>query len=218
MLAQHARLPRRLGTTRAGHDGRRRSSSGKRLCQFGFARRTQSRLPEHRRSFWPRQELANVRILSSWQRRLVDLADVSILVLCGPDERESAREIVRATDHPHVVSLADQSLSIGLSKACVRRSALLITTDSGPRHFAAAFGTPVITLFGPTHIAWTRTYHPHAWHILHKVPCGPCQRPVCPEGHHRCMRDLTPESVLRAALRSLAATETTVSGDQITAE
>ena len=83
----------------------------------------------------------------------------------GPDERESAREIVRAADHPHVVSLADQPLSIGLSKACVRRSALMITTDSGPRHFAAAFGTPVITLFGPTHIAWTRTYHPHAWHM-----------------------------------------------------
>ena len=72
----------------------------------------------------------------------------------------------------------------------MRRSALMITTDSGPRHFAAAFGTPVITLFGPTHIAWTRTYHPQAWHIIHKVPCGPCQRPVCPEGHHRCMRDL----------------------------
>ena len=83
----------------------------------------------------------------------------------------------------------------------MRRSALMITTDSGPRHFAAAFNTPVITLFGPTHIAWTRTYHPQAWHILHQVPCGPCQRPVCPEGHHRCMRDLSPETVFRAALR-----------------
>ena len=52
--------------------------------------------------------------------------------------------------------------SIGLTKACIRRSALLITTDSGPRHFAAAFRVPVLTLFGPTHIAWTRTYHPQA--------------------------------------------------------
>ncbi len=89
---------------------------------------------------------------------------MSVLVLCGPDEREPAREIVRAASHPRVVSLAEQPLAIGLTKACVRRSALLITTDSGPRHFAAAFNTPVITLFGPTHIAWTRTYHPHAWH------------------------------------------------------
>jgi heptosyltransferase-2 len=161
---------------------------------------------------WPTSHFAELA------RRLVDQAGVSILVLCGPGERESAREIVRATDDPRVVSLADQPLSIGLSKACVRRSALMITTDSGPRHFAAAFGVPVITLFGPTHIAWTRTHHPQAWHIIHKVPCGPCQRPVCPEGHHRCMRDLTPESVFRVAVRSLASTEKTVGAGRNTAE
>jgi heptosyltransferase-2 len=150
--------------------------------------------------------------------RLADLAGVSILVLCGPDEREPARAIVLAADHPRVVGMADQTLGIGLSKACVRRSALLITTDSGPRHFAAAFNTPVITLFGPTHIAWTRTYHPHAWHMLHRVPCGPCQQRVCPEGHHRCMRELAPESVLQVALRALAATDTNVLARHVSTE
>ena len=110
-------------------------------------------------------------------RRLAEQSGVSVLVLCGPDEREPARQIVAAAGHPRVAQPGRQQLGIGLTKACVRRSALLITTDSGPRHFAAAFDTPVITLFGPTHIAWTRTYHPRAWHILHRVPCGPCQRP-----------------------------------------
>ena len=85
----------------------------------------------------------------------------------------------------------------------MRRSALMITTDSGPRHFAAAFDVPVISLFGPTHIAWTRTYHPHAVHLFHPVPCGPCQKPVCPLGHHRCMTELTPDAVFRAAVRML---------------
>jgi heptosyltransferase II len=151
-------------------------------------------------------------------RRLADAADVSVLVLCGPGERESAREIVAAAGHRQVVSLADQPLAIGLTKACVRRASLLITTDSGPRHFAAAFLTPVITLFGPTHIAWTRTNHPQAWHILHRVPCGPCQRPVCPEGHHRCMRDLSPEAVFRVALRALEGTVRSVSEQVVLAE
>jgi heptosyltransferase II len=149
---------------------------------------------------WPTSHFAALA------RRLAGEAGVAVLVLCGPDERAPAREIVREARHPQVVSLADQSLGIGLTKACVRRSALLITTDSGPRHFAAAFNIPVITLYGPTHVSWTRTNHPHAWNVLHPVPCGPCQRPVCPEGHHRCMRDLTPESVYRVALRSLTAT------------
>lgn len=132
-------------------------------------------------------------------RRLAVECRVWVLVLCGPREREAAREIASRAGHDRIVSLADQEPGIGLTKACVRRSRLLITTDSGPRHFAAAFDTPVLTLFGPTHLAWTRTQHPRAWHLLRPVPCGPCQRPVCPEGHHRCMRELTPSSVFRVA-------------------
>ena len=139
-------------------------------------------------------------------RRLAEECGSWILVLCGPRERDAAREIAFRAGHPRVVSLADQELGIGLTKACVRRARLLITTDSGPRHFAAAFDTPVVTLFGPTHVAWTRTQHPRAWHVLRPVPCGPCQRPVCPEGHHRCMRELTPESVFRVAARVLERT------------
>ena len=89
------------------------------------------------------------------------------------------------------------------TKACIKRSALMITTDSGPRHFAAAFGVPVISLFGPTHIAWTRTNHPNAVHLSHPVPCGPCQKPTCALGHHRCMTELKPAAVYDVAARML---------------
>lgn len=146
---------------------------------------------------WPAAHFAELA------RRLAGETMSPIVVLCGPAERDEAREIVALAAHPRVVSLADQPLSLGLSKACVRRSRLLITTDSGPRHFAAAFGNPVITLFGPTHIAWTRTHHPRALHLYRPVPCGPCQRPTCGEGHHRCMRDITPENVMKAVRRML---------------
>ncbi len=147
---------------------------------------------------WPVSHFSNLA------RRLAEESNTRVLVVCGPSERDAAREIAQTAAHPMVVSLADQDLGIGLTKACVRRATLLITTDSGPRHFAAAFGTPVMTLFGPTHVAWTRTYHPHAWHLLHPVPCGPCQRPVCPEGHHDCMSKLSPASVFRVAQDILA--------------
>ncbi|HEY2157051.1 MAG TPA: lipopolysaccharide heptosyltransferase II [Isosphaeraceae bacterium] len=147
---------------------------------------------------WPEEHFATLA------RRLAVESSVDVLVLCGPAEREAARGIVAKAAHPRVVGLADQPLSLGLSKACVRRSALLVTTDSGPRHFAPAFDVPVLTLFGPTHIAWTRTNHPLSLHILNPVDCGPCQQPVCPERHHLCMRDLDPDSVLRAATKLLA--------------
>jgi heptosyltransferase-2 len=136
-------------------------------------------------------------------RQLVDRRGSGVLVLCGPAERELARSIAAQAGRSTVHSLADYVLSIGLSKACVRRADLLITTDSGPRHFAAAFDRPVVTLFGPTHIAWTETYHPKAIHLQKVVDCGPCQRRVCPLDH-RCMKLLTPAEVFSAATELLA--------------
>jgi heptosyltransferase-2 len=139
-------------------------------------------------------------------RDLVDQRGSGVLVLCGPGERELARQIVAGADRPGVHALADQPLSLGLTKACVRRADLLITTDSGPRHFAAAFDRPVVTLFGPTFIDWTETYYPRAVHLQQQVPCGPCQQRVCPLDH-RCMRQLLPAEVFRAAVELLQRSE-----------
>jgi lipopolysaccharide heptosyltransferase II len=146
---------------------------------------------------WPKEHFANLA------RRLAEEMGVAVLVVCGPSESAGAREIVARAGHPSVVCLADEPMSIGLTKACIRRSALLVTTDSGPRHFAAPFGVPALTLFGPTHIAWTRTHDPRSVHMLNPVPCGPCQRPICPLGHHKCMRELKTDDVFEAASRML---------------
>jgi heptosyltransferase-2 len=136
-------------------------------------------------------------------RRIATELDRQVLVLCGPSERLLAKQIVADAGHPGVCSLADEQLGIGLTKACVRRSRLLVTTDSGPRHFAAAFDVPTITLFGPTHIQWSENHHPLAVHIQLKLDCSPCQRRICPLGHHACMRNLAPEQVFRAVAEEL---------------
>ena len=141
---------------------------------------------------WPTEHFA---VLA---RELVDRRGSGVLVLCGPGEQDLARRIATGAGRPQVHSLADRPPSLGLTKACIRRADLLITTDSGPRHFAAAFDRPVVTLFGPTHIAWTETYHPKAVHLQRKVDCGPCQRRICPLDH-RCMKLLTPAEVFAAA-------------------
>ena len=140
---------------------------------------------------------------ASLAQELVDRRGSGILVVCGPAERPLARQIAALTRRPHVHTLADHPVSLGLTKACIRRADLLVTTDSGPRHFATAFDRPVITLFGPTHIAWTETYHPLGVHLQKKVDCGPCQRRTCPLDH-RCMKQLTPAEVFDAAQQLLA--------------
>jgi heptosyltransferase-2 len=147
---------------------------------------------------WPRESFAELA------RRIVDELGGTVLILCGPAERDEARWIAAAADRPEVVNLADESLSIGLTKAAVQASQLLVTTDSGPRHFAAAFGVPVVTLFGPTHIAWSETHFARATHLQIAVECGPCQQRECPLGHHRCMRDLSVDQVFAAVRHQLS--------------
>jgi heptosyltransferase-2 len=134
---------------------------------------------------------------------LVDWRACKVLVLCGPAERDLAREIATLAGRPSVHSISAEPLSLGLTKALVRRCSLLVTTDSGPRHFAAAFDRPVVTLFGPTHIAWTETYFAKATHLQKTVPCGPCQKRICATDH-ACMRLITPEEVFAEAGALLA--------------
>jgi heptosyltransferase-2 len=51
--------------------------------------------------------------------------------------------------------LPDHGITLGALKAVVKRASLMVTNDTGPRHIAAAFGVPVVSLFGPTDHRWT---------------------------------------------------------------
>jgi heptosyltransferase II len=146
---------------------------------------------------WPTENFADLA------RRIVDQLGRTVLVLCGPAERDEARQIVHQAARERVVSFADFSTSIGLTKAAVRAAELLVTTDSGPRHFAKPFGVPVVTLFGPTHPAWSETDDPNAIHLQVRVDCGPCQLRKCPLKHHRCMRDLSIDWAFDAMISQL---------------
>jgi heptosyltransferase-2 len=141
---------------------------------------------------------------SELAERVANQLGQTVLVVCGPSERRIAERIVAGANHPQVKSIAEAPLSIGLTKACIRRSRLLVSTDSGPRHFAAAFGVPVITLFGPTHIAWSENHFAQSIHLQEDVPCGPCQERVCPLRHHHCMRELTVDRVYATIAAQLA--------------
>lgn len=149
---------------------------------------------------WPVEHCAELA------RRLVDELDHDVLVLCGPSERDSAREVVRLAGRNRVVSLAEQPVSLGLSKACIRRCRLVISTDSGPRHLAAALGTPVVTIFGPTSPVWIANPTVTGVNVQRELDCVPCGRRICPLGHHRCMRELTAQNVLDAAASLLEQT------------
>lgn len=86
--------------------------------------------------------------------------------------------------------------------ACLYREAsLLVTTDSGPMHLAAAMGTPVVALFGPTDPSRTGPYGKGHTVIRMDLPCSPCFLKTCET--RQCMQGITVEDVFQAVRKKL---------------
>lgn len=79
--------------------------------------------------------------------------------------------------------------------ALYKRVALLITTDSGPMHLAAAVGTPVVAIFGPTSPARTGPYGTDHSVIQKGLSCVPCFLKHCETGN--CMNEISVEEVFQ---------------------
>jgi heptosyltransferase-2 len=82
----------------------------------------------------------------------------------------------------------------------MKRCDLLITLDSGPRHFAVAFDKPVVVLMGPTSPRYTNCNLEKTVLLrVENLDCVPCQLKKCPT-NHECMTRITPDMVLRATI------------------
>ena len=142
-------------------------------------------------------------------RRIVDELDHDVLVMCGPDERDTARAIVQGSKRERVRSMADQPMDLGTAKACIRRGRLMVSTDSGPRHVAAAFGLPVVTLFGPILPVWSENPTVKAVNLHLDLDCLGCRKRTCPLGHHKCMQELGVEMVFGEVARLIESDRST---------
>lgn len=143
--------------------------------------------------------------------RLIDEHGATVALSCGPNEVESVPHIANMMKRRPIV-LNDPPLTIGQLKAMIRRSDLLVTNDTGPRHFPVAFGLPVVTIFGSTDPRWTEANHPLERKCMISVECGPCMKRVCPLGHHDCMKGVTTDMVMRAAAELLKTREAAWAG------
>jgi lipopolysaccharide heptosyltransferase II len=135
------------------------------------------------------------------------------ILLIGAESDLAAIEATqRAMRHP-ALSLGGQ-LSLDELIFLLQRLDVLISGDTGPAHLAAAVGTPVVGLFGPSR---AQHYAPlGTQHILidRSHLCAPtCSFWTCRGDNHACMRAITVDEVLAAARRILQCRPTPVVGD-----
>jgi heptosyltransferase-2 len=140
----------------------------------------------------------------------IERLGATVMISAAPKERPIVDAITRQMKHA-AIDLPRAGTTLGAMKEIVRRCDLMVTNDTGPRHVAAAFDVPVVTVFGPTHPEWTEIYYAKERQVAVKVFCGPCQKKVCPLDH-RCMTRVTPGMVFATSMQLLpvsAATNTT---------
>ncbi len=129
---------------------------------------------------------------------LRDTSDCEIVLVCGPGEAKLANDIEHISKKS-VINLSKESVPLDILKALVKRCSLLLTVDSGPRHFAVAFKRPVVVLMGPTDPRYTETEYEIGKVIREDVDCSPCHIKTCPTDH-RCMTMISPEKVVQTCM------------------
>src|SRR4051794_1429502 len=130
--------------------------------------------------------------------RFIEELGATVMLSAAPKERGIVEAVQSHMKHA-AVDLARAGMTLGALKEIVRRSDMMVTNDTGPRHIAAAFDVPVVTVFGPTHPQWTEIYYAKERQVAVKVFCGPCQKKTCPLDH-RCMTRVTPGMVYDASM------------------
>jgi heptosyltransferase-2 len=140
---------------------------------------------------WPPDRVAE--LVDELARR-----DVTTVLLGPASDAGSARAIVDAS---RAVSLVGRDRPARLP-ALLAELDVIVAGDTGVAHLAAALGTPVVALFGPTDPARSAPRGRVAV-LRHPVPCAPCSYRTCPIDHP-CMRGIDAALVADRAVALLA--------------
>ena len=138
-------------------------------------------------------------------KRLFQEDQIGIVVLGSEEEKALVKEVVGG-----IGDGAKAACGLGLRQmASVLASCkAVLSNDSGPMHLATAVGTPVVALFGPTVEAFGFFPLGERNVVLQRdLSCRPCSlhgTEKCPEGHFKCMKEMSPKVVLQAVRGVLA--------------
>lgn len=144
---------------------------------------------------WPADRFAKLADL------LAEQASCRILIGGNAKERELGRQIAaQARCAPAVLS---GQTTLTLYAGLLKHASLVVSNDNGLMHMAAALGTPVVALFGPSDPAEWAPYGTVAEVIYKGLDCRACFHPGCTRGEDSCMRQITVDEVFAASIRIL---------------
>jgi heptosyltransferase II len=177
------------------------AAPAKRLPEFGMLRNL-----VHRRDTLAMHVGASYGTAKKWlEDRFVELgrrfSDYH-WILIGSEEEVEINQQIAARIGENAVAASTSLADLGKLLASVR---CLVCNDSGPMHFAASVGTPVVAVFGSTEPILTGPLGSGHEVLRQKVECSPCFRRECPIDL-RCMKAVTVDAVEDAVRRIISRT------------
>ena len=134
---------------------------------------------------WPTEHFVTLA------RRLID-SGYAVWLIGSPNDRPAADPIAAAVpDVRNVCGRTDLGTAIDL----LALASVVVSNDSGLMHAAAAVGRPLVALFGSSSPDYTPPLSSLAQVAKIDIACSPCFQRVCPLGHFKCMRELSPNVV-----------------------
>ncbi|HSL04522.1 MAG TPA: putative lipopolysaccharide heptosyltransferase III [Nitrospiraceae bacterium] len=125
------------------------------------------------------------------------------VLIGGSDQDIDLAQQIRQMAKSNPVIMAGRT-TIKQFSAIAKKSALFVGSDSGAMHIAAAVGTPVVALFGPSNPAeWGP--RGEAIEVIYKgLDCRTCFHPTCHRGEQNCMKLISVDEVETASKRLIA--------------
>ena len=139
---------------------------------------------------WPVERFAELA------DRIQTETEAQTVFLGSEQDRQVVQRIGAAMRTPHR-SLAAQT-GLQVLAAVLKRAILMISNDNGPMHLAAAVGTRVVGLFGPSDPAVWGPWGTGHRTFYKQLDCRACFHPDCFRGEQNCMRLITVDEVWRA--------------------
>jgi heptosyltransferase-1 len=131
---------------------------------------------------------------------LRDRTGLPSLVTWGPSERDLADATVRASSDAATAAPATSVSDLGV---LMRDAALVVSGDTGPLHLAAAMGTPLVGLYGPTWPERNGPWDPKDVVISRAGVCVCHHKRQCLRGSP-CINEITLDEVVGACEERLS--------------
>lgn len=142
---------------------------------------------------WPTGHFASLA-----QHLINNEPNANIILLGGKGDHALGEEIISQVKNTAQIQNWCGETSLDEAIALIGMSKVLVSNDSGLMHIGAALKVPQVAIFGSSDPHHTPPLSDKAKVIWLNLPCSPCHKRECPLGHLKCLKDISPSTVLGA--------------------